>query len=125
VKLGELHPVWREALAVHEAFRRLGFTPDEIVVAKIADGLVIVGLQNLNYGWAVRTRELARDLDFKDVTDGEFEREWARAVTIWNEQSSDAECSELFYSSVVFENQATLVTVMASRGITWPKTADA
>jgi len=122
--LTELHPVWKEALAICEAFRRLGFTPDDIFLARHTDGRLMIGIRSVNFACVVCLPNYDHVWDFKNATHEELVEGWKEATTCWN-TGAEKECREIFDTSFVRANATLLLADLYQANIQLPKTADA
>jgi hypothetical protein len=103
------HPrVYREALAVHEALRRLGFVAEEIFVAEGADGVHVV-LRHAGKEFRVTLGPSSPPFE-------EFAQRWPRAVRDYN-AASDAALQALWEDSEVSLRLAHFVIAMEVKGI--------
>lgn len=101
------HPIIREALAVHEVFRKLGFTPDEIFIRPLPSKLFVTVQQagkefNLDLG--------AHDLDTVTVI-----KQWADASAWWN-TGDNGERQEMFETSEVRKNVVLIIVALTEKG---------
>jgi hypothetical protein len=110
-----LHPVVREMLAVHEAFRKLGFESDDIfVMLDDPDGHAKVILRAQGKQFIVRM-------------DGEWHasvkdrmKAWEKAVEAWNGTMTDDDRQEIWQGSHIVENTAAFVIMLDSKGFVFP-----
>lgn len=110
MKLAELPQVFREALAYHEAFRRIGFAPDQICV-RFHEGAMAVVLKADG-----KTFTCAAPGPLLDMDRPMFLREWARAVDTWT-AATEAECALVWNESFVCNNSAAFTLALISQGI--------
>ena len=94
-------PTVREALAIHEAFLRIGYSPEEIFV-KIGKMLVVV-LRSCGRDFSVSAGLCEISLD-----------EWQAAVEEWNK--STALRKEIYEQSGIFANGAKFLMALRAAG---------
>lgn len=124
--LADLHPIYREALCVWEAFRRAGFAAGEIYVGRFPpEGCVVVALPHLKYGWVV-TPSGHDPLELATVDAEDFVRGWKAAANLWNELAArqDPELQLIWEVSDVQHRSVEFVSLMMDRSIELPCTAD-
>lgn len=106
----------QELLALHEAFRKMGYPPGELFVATFkGDGAVQFVLRR---GGQQFTVDVERGLEPAKVLE-----EWARAVTWWNNnETSDADRSRIYKGSRLIGggNTVSLIAALKMRGFTAP-----
>ena len=104
----DLHPTLREALALHESFRRLNFTPDEIyLMPRTGDVHVTVKRGALQFN-AFAGRH--------DLTVPELIRKWAMSTEWWNSVATHEEQDGIFRGSRVFADSAGFVAAVVAKG---------
>lgn len=108
--IDDLHPTLREALALHESFRRLNFTPGEIYLRpRTNDVHVTVKRRGLEFNAFAGTHGL---------TVPELIRKWALASAWWNDTATHAEQDSIFRDSKVFANSVGFVASIVAKGFT-------
>lgn len=124
--LRELHPIYREALCVWEAFRRAGFGAEEIYVGKHPpEGSFVVALPRLRYGWLVKPPG-CDPLALAEVPTDELVGDWQEAARLWNELAlkKDPELAVAWQESDVGRRTVEFVAAMLSNGVELPCSAD-
>lgn len=110
--LAALHPVLREALGFHEAFRRMGFIPDDIHVSygKLGEqGRIQVVL-------LAQCRKFSCDAGVVDFDEESFKDKWQEATRLWNEDAAEDERKVLWDSCYAHRNATGLVSALTVRG---------
>jgi hypothetical protein len=122
-RVEELPECIREALAAHEGFRRIGFSPDNIycVLAQspsknLPPSVVIViktpkGEFTTSVGVWTRSRR-------------EFQESWVAAANNWNTVYTDAELDEIWQGSRMREMGAAVIQALQARGMLPEKLKD-
>ena len=106
--INDLHPTIREALALHESFRRLNFTPDEIyLLPRTGDVHVTVKRGTLQFNAFAGRHEL---------TVFELIRKWAAATEWWNTTATNTEQDTIFRGSKVFASSVDFVASVVTKG---------
>ena len=108
----EINPNFREMLGAFEVFRKLGFTPDEIQVARNPNGELFVVL-------LAQGKQFAITCGVTDMTDATFEREWIRTATMWNEGLPEEVRTRIYLNCKAFTHKTDLLMAMLSKGITF------
>jgi hypothetical protein len=104
----DLHPTIREALALHESFRRLNFTPDEIYLRpRTDDAHVTVKRGALEFNAFAGKH---------DMTVPELIRKWAVSTEWWNSVATHKEQDEIFRGSKVYANSMDFVASVVAKG---------
>lgn len=112
--LAELDAVLDEALGWFEAYRRIGFTPDEI-----------------RFGWTDQEIWMvaqAQGCEFRgicgarpeNVGEEEILRAWAKKGDWWNRFASKAAQSEIYFKSFPARNAFTLLLKLKEKGFQLP-----
>jgi len=102
----EIPPILLEALAVHEAFRRLGFTPDEIFIRPAPPRVYMLVRRS--------GMEFAVDAGENTVPMHEFGAAWTQAAEWWNAHPPEGEA--VWNSSRVRANVVGLITALVDSG---------
>lgn len=106
-----------ELLALHEAFRRLGFPYEELFV-EIYPNMPVFKLVHNGISFTI-----ANSYPFLEFKKEEFAEEWQRAVKWWNEgngKEMDARQKEVYKSSNVLAHPIELVQALFLKGIRPP-----
>lgn len=107
-----------ESLAAHEAFRQMGFSPDQIFV-----------MYNLNEEQeqpAIFVVVRAVDLDFKleisktDMTVDQFEADWKVAADLFNETAPLEDVKKLWQGSMVRAKMESIREAVRKKGLVPP-----
>lgn len=123
--LAELHPIWREALATYETFRRLGFTPDDIHLGKLNDGRVTLGIASVCFASVlIPAGDPKAAYAFKDHDDSTLVKNWQEACDLWN-VGDEAELQEIYATSTIFRDKVAFMVSLQCAGIEIPCTVDA
>lgn len=123
--LRELHPIYREALCVWEAFRRTGFSAAEIYVGRQPPGHFVVALPHLRYGWVV-TPSGCDHLALKEAFAEDVVRDWQDAAHLWNELAArrDPELERVWEESAIRKQAVQFVSEMVRYGVELPCATD-
>lgn len=109
-------PVYREAYATHEAFRRLGFTPDQIFVhrnpAPLLDLMVVVVHHGAQFAVSVGRVE------------DDWKTQWGDMVELVRSDPDEAERMQIWESSRIASNTVGLLMSLAAKGIEPPLGTD-
>jgi len=102
----------REALAAHEALRRLGFRAEDIFVAYHANGIFVeLHAQGMEFSVGCGMCE-------PWITQEKFVELWTRAANAWNDdaQMSSTTRRRIYEESHVRNNGARLVVALVDKG---------
>ncbi len=106
----------RDALAVHEAFRKLRFTPDEIFIHPTPRGLqVVLRAQEREFVVDVGPRNMGRAAYITLCRDPQFVEKWSAAVELWNE-GTDEERKSIWRDAPIIERSVEFVTGLVAKG---------
>ena len=117
-KLEDLHPVIQETLAVHEAFRRMGFNCDDMFFVYDNKGQIEVKLQpqpNKMFQVHVGTLEGLGEDPISTIN-----AMWDHAITIWNESSTEEDKLKLWTCSHIRGSRKEVMRAMLMNGILVP-----
>lgn len=112
MSLRDFHPHLLEALAVHEALRRCGLSPDDIYLGYAPRGgalQVVLRAQGRQF-----VVDVAAPGDFS-VDAGGLRRAWEEAVAAWN-GGEESERRTLWEGSKVYARGGDLVCALVSKG---------
>jgi hypothetical protein len=124
VTLATLHPIWRETLATWEVLRRLGFSPEDIVLGKHPDGRLYLVIESVSFASVVCLEDPTQSHAFKDVPVEEIYADWEKIAVLWN-TGTDAELKAIYDTSVIRSRAVSLLASMRLAGIIPPAHADA
>lgn len=101
----------KELLAIHEAFRKLGYPPDELFVATYAGGYIQFVLQHQGKQFTI---DIAQGQDPKAITE-----EWQKAVAWWNKEAAEEERQAIYLGSVLLGEVGTvsLIHALVAKGV--------
>jgi hypothetical protein len=100
----------RECLGAYEAFRRLGYLPEEIFFGIASDG-VFMQLRHAGLKFTAA-------FEWPGMPDAaEVDRLWRAGAIAWNGGATEAERQELWEGCRVRNNSADFVLAMADRGM--------
>lgn len=102
-----IHPIIREALAAHEVFRKLGFTPDEIFVRPSPELFVTVRRGGLELNLSIGTHAMNVD---------DTVAAWTAGAEWWNTTNDEAARHELYEGSATRRNLVPLMVVLKNKG---------
>lgn len=111
MKLSTLNPIFREALATHEAMRKLGFLPENIF-ASIGSGSLFVEVETLGKRFSIRIGQMP--LSFE-----KFSAVWTEATHAYN-SGSDDELYEIWDHSLIRRELPKIMAKMKEKGIVIP-----
>lgn len=122
VLLDHIAEVLREALAVHEFLRRLGFDSGSIFVMPRPNDLLVVlipDLSNQDFAFAVSCGSM------QEIPQEKFEDLWKRAVHLWNgtEPGMSATTRRRIYDTAKFmqlDRWLSMLAAMHAKGIQPP-----
>lgn len=109
-----LHPLMKEALAVHEALRRLGFSPEEIRVALVDRCLKLI--------LDAQGKRFVVDVGVFEGPEPEggltrwAQESWREAARLWNHDMTDAEHRAIWSGSEVYEKKVLFMALLRARG---------
>jgi hypothetical protein len=105
-------PLYREAWAVHEALRKLGFASDQIFMHRnpAPDNMLLVVLRH-------QGKQLATTIG--RVGDG-WEAEWGDFVNYANDAANEPELLEIYEASWVRQQYVPLLLKLSEKGIKPP-----
>lgn len=104
----DLHPSFRNALALHEGFRRLKFTPDEIFLCPM-DGEIGVTVRRGDR----RANFLAGPWNAADEIMGP----WGAAVSWWNNEATREDRIEVWDSSHAVKGGVWIILELSRTGL--------
>lgn len=99
----------KELLALHEAFRKLGYSSDDLFV--VANGGSQI-LFLLKYKEKEFTINVAMNQNVEEVV-----AEWKRAVVWWNLQSTEKERDNIYNHALMVQDAPGLVMALIRKGI--------
>jgi len=104
------HPI-TELLAIHEAFRKLGYPPEELFVATYGGGQIQFVLQHQAKQFTI---DIAKDQDPKAIAE-----EWQKAVAWWNKEATEEDRQAIYMGSVLLEHGGTvsLIHALVAKGV--------
>lgn len=107
----------RDALAVHEAFRKLGFLSEEIFIHRAPEGLqVVLQAQDKEFVVDVWPRIISAAEYLALLADEKsFRKKWKAAVRTWNE-CTDEERWSIWQDAPILDRSAELVAKMVLKG---------
>lgn len=111
----KIRPVFREALAVHEAFRRLGFASDDLFFCVANKNQVFVKLIHEGKDFAVICGQF--NVPAKQLFD-----EWKALLEEVNDGSLPEDTmQEIWASSFVYKGRASFITALLTKGFPIPR----
>lgn len=114
MRAADINPSFREALAVHEAFRKLGYSPEQIFVTLTSDSRLFVILKHLGREFAVFCGELA-------MSEPDFYAAWPTLVTAVNGGAvAEEELNNLYRDSYVYRERLGFLAALKAKGIAIP-----
>lgn len=122
MKLTDLRIELQEMLCAHEAFRRLGFAPDDIYIGvgldpKYGEGpQVFVELHVHGTQFNLRTCDLWCD-------EAALVIEWPAAVLLWNDPAQADACQTIWDQSEIRARSVELTVAVLGKGISLPRDA--
>ena len=105
-----LHPAIKEALAVHEAYRRLHFTADEIFVVLDKQRQLFVMVRR-----GGREFHTLVGVDFQATADT-LRAHWEQACHAWNVTMTEAERQAIYSASRISKTAAPFVAAIVAKG---------
>ncbi len=115
MKASDIPDCVREALCAQEAFRRVGFTPDEIYCRPQPDRLFVT-LKRSGI-------EFNADVGRNTVPMADFARVWRASTKWWNEHGKEA--LVLYEKSELRKNVVSLTVALVARGFNLRTVEDA
>jgi len=113
MKLAQLHPALQEALAVHEAYRRLGFAAEDIYISQQNGNLFCI-LKTQGKDFVICVGALA-ECELEELTEL-----WGAATYLWNEVAPEAERQALWENSCILHDATGFVMALTEKGILIP-----
>lgn len=116
MRVAELPTIFQEALCMHEAFRRMGFTPEQIFLETSSEApdarsfFVTVHAAEGNVGVLIGLCNLSTE----EVSAG-----WIEAVNTYHEGTDD-DLNDLWEHSTAARNLDSIVVSLAFRGVRIP-----
>jgi hypothetical protein len=113
LKLSDLNPVFREALATFEAMRRFGFTPDQIYMS--------VGQRSLfcTVKSSIASESFSIRMGPMPLSKEEFQAEWEKVCELWK-NGTEKEHLRIWDHSVARTQTAQLLVLLKAKGIRVP-----
>lgn len=108
-----LDRILNEAVAAHEAFRKLGFPSDDIFMCKDAANVLAVVLKSQGKEFILTVGEV-------DEPDHVWQARWTEKATWWN-TAPDAEKLPVYAESAVRRNAELLVGCLLQKGFVIPR----
>lgn len=101
----------KELLAIHEAFRKLNYPPEELFVATYAGGRIQFVLQHQGKQFTI---DIAQGQDPAAIAE-----EWQKAVAWWNKEATEEERQAIYMGSVLLEHGGTvsLIHALVAKGV--------
>ena len=115
-RLKDIPPMFREALCIFSAFRKLGFAPEEIFLAK---GLDMSKVPSLLMGIRIDDRDFFVSIAPCSLSDDEVASIWRRAIEIYK-NTSQKEAQKLWETSKIKKESIEFVTAILRKGFTIP-----
>jgi len=129
MKLSAIHPTFREALGIHEGFRRCGFSPDDIFWSLNPDpsypaGTVTFGKPGTREMLVVlktQGKEFAVTVGKVRMTHEEWEVSWkAVCVAVLERKVSEDDLRIVWESCMAYRDKVGFVVAISSKGIEVP-----
>ncbi len=130
--LKTIHKVWREALMVHEIFRRLGFPSEEIflLVARSADPSRALFPKGLKPGdLCVHVQLKSQGLEYTGCVgripcaEDQLETQWHEAVALFN-GGCQKEGTAMWNASKARRRVTSVLAVLVAKGFKFQKPTD-
>lgn len=107
----DIHPAIREALATHEALRRLGFAPENIFIMHDKKLTVV-----LKHG----LHEVGVEIDHP-ISEKRFRDLWPTAVMLYNRAFTTDQIDAIWKESKIRAQLGIVVSALEERGISTPE----
>jgi hypothetical protein len=108
MKTTDFLPVYSEAWATHEAFRRLGYPASAIFLHRNPDGVLMIALRHIDKQFAVSLGKVGK----------RWAKDWARFIDAVNEgKFSEEDLLEVWSTSAACREGASLLGHMALKGM--------
>lgn len=119
MKFNDIHPVYRQAIGCHEAFRKLGFPSEEIfVLYQGGDSTLFVTLESQGKKFNVAVGRMV-------LTQGQFEKDWGEITTKINDGTvSQADLDAIWQDSMPAKDSTGFLLALYEKGIQVPKTME-
>jgi hypothetical protein len=102
---------------VHEAFRKLGFLPDQLFVTISNENQLFVILKHRGQDFAVCCGELL-------LTEAEFHEQWPALIIAVNAgEMSQEDMMSIWTDSYVYQNKVRFILAIKAKGIAIPHDA--
>lgn len=106
---------FKEALATHEFFRKLGFSADNIFIHLRIDGMLMVILEDQGKRFAVNVHRT-------QLTEDELRKQWPELVEKINRgEVPQEELDAAWVNSYIFANKVDAVAALILKGFHCPK----
>ena len=116
MKWADIHPVFREALGTHEAFRKLGFPAEDIYVHLNPDRTMLVVLKTQNKDFTVTVGSFN-----KSVTYQKWKNSWtAVGLAVIERRVSEKVLDRIWRSCYVYRQKVEFLMGIYAKGITIP-----
>lgn len=117
MSLKDIPVVYREAVCMHENFRKLGFSPEQIffVVGKNAEKYP----DERDWGYIMLKHSGGEFTVTIAPIEGNPDEEWAKARELWN-SSKDGEALEVYINSASRRAAVDLITALLTKGVSLP-----
>jgi len=131
MKLEDIHPVLREALGIHEAFRKCGFPSEEIFVA-LNPPATFLSMFDPNYArrsilviLKTQDKEFSVNVGYIDLKLPEWEKTWtALCLAVINHEVTEEDLDVIWQSCMAFQDKVGFVTAISDKGIDIPGPKD-
>lgn len=111
----DIHCVFREALAAHEAFQRLGFKPDDLYCVRNPDGAMFVVLK-------AQEREFAVEVGNPRMEASIWQEEWTRvARAVSSGVVPEPVLQDVYKHSMVYEHAQAFTEALLKKGFALPR----
>lgn len=116
MKWADIHPVFREALGTHEAFRKLGFPAEDIFVHLNPDRTMLVVLKTQNKDFTVTVGSFNKSLTYPT-----WKMSWnAVGLAVIEGRVSEKDLERIWRSCYVYRQKVEFLMGISSKGIVIP-----
>jgi len=119
MRYSDIHPTFREAIGVHEGFRKLGFEASDIYVTLTEDGVMLLVLH-------VQDKEFVVGAGVVEMTRDAWIGEWTRiADAVLDNSVTDEDLEKIWTDSLPYQRPVEFALAIEGKGITLPVVAEA
>lgn len=131
MKFDDIHPTFREALGIHEALRKCGFSSDDIYVY-LNPPATFLSMFDPNYGKTsmlvvlkTQDKDFSVNVGFLDLNHSKWEQAWKEiCAAVIEHQVNEEDLDKIWQSCMAFKDKLGFVLAIGEKGIAIPGSTD-